>query len=128
MTTEQDGASLGALAGVRVLDLTEGFAGALATMVLADNGAAVVRVVPAGHESHDPAATLAGARQWHRSKHVRTIDGRSADDAIALEDLVREADVLVVTEGACAVEHASIEWPDADTGAVRCVIDAVGDH
>jgi crotonobetainyl-CoA:carnitine CoA-transferase CaiB-like acyl-CoA transferase len=128
MAEERGNAPVGALAGVRVLDLTEGFAGALATMVLADNGAAVVRVVPPADERHDPADALAGARQWHRSKDVRCLDVRAADGSRELKKLVREADVIVESDGAWVVEHGSIEWPDPATGSIRCVIDAVGDQ
>ena len=49
----------GVFEGLQVVDLTEGFAGRLCTMMLGDNGASVIRVVPRSdlETDADPAAT-----------------------------------------------------------------------
>ena len=54
-----------ALEGLRVLDFTTGLAGAVATMVLCDNGAEVVKVEPPGG---DPQRRMPAFAQWHRGK------------------------------------------------------------
>ncbi|MBY0276088.1 CoA transferase [Candidatus Binatia bacterium] len=80
------------LAGLRVVDLTWGLAGALATLVLADEGAEVVRVEPPGG---DALRTQAAFPLWLRGKMSVVIDLRTAsgrDDLLALLD---GADVLV---------------------------------
>lgn len=80
------------LAGLRVVDLSWGLAGALTTLVLADEGAEVVRVEPPGG---DVLRTQPAWPLWLRGKKsvvldLRAPDGR--DDALALVDT---ADVLV---------------------------------
>src|SRR5204863_7350074 len=87
----------GVFSRLRVLDLTEGFAGALCTMVLGDNGAAVIRVVPSESDEQDPVAGLPAARQWHRSKDVQRIDVGTDDGRRRVQQLVGEADVVVAT-------------------------------
>ena len=82
-----------ALAGVRVLDLAGGVAGAIAGMLLADLGADVLTV-------HPPrSAALAGRRgpaMWDRGQRAATADPSSADDLLVLDQLIAGADVLLV--------------------------------
>jgi crotonobetainyl-CoA:carnitine CoA-transferase CaiB-like acyl-CoA transferase len=121
----------GACSGLRVLDLTEGFAGALCTMILGDNGAAVVRVIPPAAEEQDPAAAVAGARQWHRSKDVRRIDVRTDADRTPCLDLLDEADIVVTTAGGWIVEHLGLSpegMLDRAPAAIVCHIDGFGGH
>ncbi|HEX7094700.1 MAG TPA: CoA transferase, partial [Acidimicrobiales bacterium] len=129
--TDQRGARASVFDGLRVLDVTEGFAGALATMLLADNGAAVVRLVAPDAERHDPADAVAGVRQWHRSKDVRVVDPRVPAHADEVERLWRDADVVVVTDHAWvwqAARDAGRDLPLDGTHAVHCVIDGFGEH
>ena len=79
-----------ALAGVRVLDLTGGVAGAVAGMLLADLGANVVKVHPPG------AVPRRGHAMWDRGKRAVTADPSSAEDLLALDRLIDGADVLLV--------------------------------
>ena len=65
-----------ALAGVRVLDLTGGVAGAIAGMLLADLGADVVKVHPPGSV---PLAGRGGRAMWDRGKRAATADPSSAE-------------------------------------------------
>jgi len=81
----------GALAGIRVLDFGQYLAGPLAAMMLADQGAEVIRIDPPGGPRWHHAATAT----LQRGKRVRTLDlKRAADRATAL-DLVARADVLI---------------------------------
>jgi crotonobetainyl-CoA:carnitine CoA-transferase CaiB-like acyl-CoA transferase len=82
-----------ALAGVRVLDLTGSVAGAVAGMLLADLGADVVKVHPPGAV---PLAVRRGRTMWDRGKRAATADPSSAEDLLALDQLIAGADVLLV--------------------------------
>jgi crotonobetainyl-CoA:carnitine CoA-transferase CaiB-like acyl-CoA transferase len=81
-----------ALDGFRVLDFTQGMAGPLATMILADYGAEVIRVEPAGG---DPMWAHPAYLLWNRGKKSIELDLFSAEGGIQLEQLIRSADVLV---------------------------------
>ena len=65
----------GALAGVRVLDLTGGVAGPVAGMLLADLGADVVKVYPRGG---GPSAAEPGLHMWDRGKRAGVLSPDSA--------------------------------------------------
>lgn len=77
-----------ALQGIRVLDFTQGMAGPLATMILADFGAEVIRVEPAGGDPNwlHPAYLL-----WNRGKKSIELDTASEEMA----RLIGGADVLI---------------------------------
>ncbi len=60
-----------ALAGLRVLDLSTGPAGGIATMVLADFGANVVKAEP---PRGDPFHDMAAASLWLRGKRSVELD------------------------------------------------------
>src|SRR5438445_12464457 len=77
-----------ALEGIRVLDFTQGMAGPLATMLLADYGAEVIRVEPPGG---DPMWTHPAYLLWNRGK--KSIELDHAGEQMA--ELIRGADVLV---------------------------------
>jgi crotonobetainyl-CoA:carnitine CoA-transferase CaiB-like acyl-CoA transferase len=82
-----------ALTGVRVLDLTGSVAGAVAGMLLADLGADVIKVHPPGAV---PLASQRGRAMWDRGKRPVTADPASADDLLALDQLIAGADLLLV--------------------------------
>ncbi len=81
------------LAGIRVVDLTSGPLGGLATMVLADFGADVVKVEP---PVGDRFRALPASPLWLRGKRSVALDLRAGDARERLHELVRGADVLVV--------------------------------
>ncbi len=81
-----------AFSGLRVLDFAEGLAGAMASMLLADFGADVVRVEPAGHSSEeaDP-----GFHTWNRNKRRIRFDLADYEGRARALDLLARADVAV---------------------------------
>jgi crotonobetainyl-CoA:carnitine CoA-transferase CaiB-like acyl-CoA transferase len=81
-----------ALDDLRVLDLSSGPAGGVATMVLADFGADVLKVERPGG---DPWRSLPAAPMWLRGKRSLTLDLDSQPGRDAIHQLVRDADVVV---------------------------------
>ena len=82
----------GPLDGLRVLDLSWGVAGPMATMLLADHGACVTRIErPAG----DPFAGQLAYKTWHRGKRSAILDLTQPADHATFLQLATHADVLV---------------------------------
>ncbi len=77
-----------ALGGIRVLDLSQGIAGPLAAMLLADFGADVVKVEP---PQGDPARALPGFAAWNRNKRGIVL----ASGSPQLDQWLAGADVCV---------------------------------
>ncbi|MGZ4804343.1 MAG: CaiB/BaiF CoA transferase family protein [Acidimicrobiia bacterium] len=84
----------GALDGVRILDLSWGIAGPLGVMLLAEQGADVIKVEPPGG---DPFRAYSGYAVWNRSRRSVTVDLKRPRGLEALLRLVDDADVLVET-------------------------------
>jgi len=84
----------GALDGVRILDLSWGIAGALGVLLLAEQGADVVKVEPPGG---CPFRGYDGYAVWDRSRRSVTVDLKQDAGREALLRLVDDADVLVET-------------------------------
>src|SRR4051795_752178 len=96
----------GALAGVRVLDLTRLLPGGFCTGLLADFGADVLKVedtglgdyvrwAPPRYEGADPSAASALFLSLNRNKRSIRVNLKSEAGREVLFRLVREADVLV---------------------------------
>lgn len=107
-------------AGLRVVDLTQGVAGPVATMLLADAGADVVRV----DREDDPFQDLSGYDVWHRGKRRTTLDPADEEDLHTLHGLVAWADVLVESVDEAGV--SLVAGPD-HARLVRCTITPYGD-
>ncbi|HEX4895595.1 MAG TPA: CoA transferase [Solimonas sp.] len=82
----------GVHSGLKVLDLTWGIAGPMATMLLADNGAEVTKIEPPGG---DPFRNQLGYAVWQRGKKSAILNLKDAEDKKAFLALARVADVLV---------------------------------
>ncbi len=93
------------LDGIGVIDLSQGLAGALVSLLLAEQGADVIKVEPPGG---DPTREIEpGFFIWNRSKRGITLDlGRAADRA-RLHQLLTRADVIV--ESYTSAESARFE-------------------
>jgi formyl-CoA transferase len=91
----------GPLAGLRVLDLTTAWAGPMATVMLADLGARVVRVeLPGNTEGQMPPYLPGTGLSWfresvHRNKRSLGLDIRVPQGRDVLLELAGRADVLV---------------------------------
>jgi len=83
----------GVLDGLAVLDLTQGIAGAMATMLLSDHGADVTRIE---RSDADPGLdVLHGGRIWHRGKTSAVLDFSNSSDLDVIRRLASAADILV---------------------------------
>jgi crotonobetainyl-CoA:carnitine CoA-transferase CaiB-like acyl-CoA transferase len=91
----------GALAGVRVLDLTTGVAGPVAGMLLADLGADVVKVHPPGG---GPSAAEPALHVWDRNK----TSAIASEDLGPLARLVEGADVVLVSTSGPGVTYEAL--------------------
>ena len=78
--------------GITVLDFTSGRAGGVATMVLSDFGAEVIKVEPPDGEKFRDAP---GAIQWNRGKKSVVLDLKTSDGQRKAHALARHADVVV---------------------------------
>lgn len=92
--TESDTA-LPALAGVRVIDCSDGLAGAYCTKLLADAGADVVVVESPGGEGWRAECGSAFFGFLHTSKRSVVVDRKTAEGAASVDRLVAGADVVV---------------------------------
>lgn len=78
--------------GIRVVCFSSSLAMDLATMVLTDNGAEVIRVEDPGG---DPRRSLPAWRMWNRGARSVVLDPTKGEDRASAEDLVRGSDVLL---------------------------------
>lgn len=90
----------GPLDGVRVLDLTSMVAGPVATMILADQGADVIKIEPLGgdlmrHLSLRRNGMSAFFLSCNRNKRSLAVDLKSGDGLAIIQKLIPTADVLV---------------------------------
>ena len=94
-------AASGPLAGVRVVDLTMNLSGPFATMILAQQGADVIKVErpPAGDILRHVGSSRGGTSVYfvntNWEKRSIALDFKDADDVATLRQLIATADVLV---------------------------------
>ncbi len=81
----------GALDGVRIIDFGQYIAGPLAAMLLADQGADVVRVDPPGGPAWDSAANAT----YNRNKRSIVLDLKADADRDVARRLIEGADVVI---------------------------------
>ena len=135
-----------ALDGITVLDLTDGPAGALATMFLCDHGARVIRVV----DINDTAPRRGGYLVWDRGKECIQLDlsrivppaqrsrtsaantpTASGDPTLSYERLIRTADVLVENFAPSSSQQAIVPfaWLSMlNPRLIHCSITAYGKY
>ena len=81
----------GALDGIRVIDFGQYIAGPHTAMLLADQGAEVIRIDPPGGPRWDTPANAT----WNRNKQSIVLDLKQADDLVVAKRLIASADVVV---------------------------------
>jgi crotonobetainyl-CoA:carnitine CoA-transferase CaiB-like acyl-CoA transferase len=105
------------LAGVRITDLTDVVMGPLATRMLADMGADVIRVeAPGGdpirhYEPMRSPAMSAFGMNLNRNKRSVVLDLKSEDGRAALDDLIATSDVFVSNMRRGALERLGLDEP-----------------
>jgi len=97
----------GVLDGIRVLDLSWGIAGPMATMLLADHGAAVTKIEPPGG---DPFRGQLGYHAWNRGKRSAILNLKDAGDLELFRRLAAQADVLVESFRPGVTERLGIDY------------------
>ncbi|NKC16600.1 MAG: CoA transferase [Gammaproteobacteria bacterium] len=108
----------GPLSGYRVIDFTNVIAGPLATMVLADQGADVIKVEAPDrpdytrHAGYAQAGLTAAFLNNNRNKRSISIDAKSAAGKEALKRLVATADVFMQNFRPGVVERLGISEPE----------------
>jgi crotonobetainyl-CoA:carnitine CoA-transferase CaiB-like acyl-CoA transferase len=115
-----------ALEGLRVLDFSWGLSGALCTMVLADNGADVIKVEP---PEGDPQRSMPSFAQWHRGKRGIVADLKTEPGLTKARGLAAECDVLVQSWRPGVAERLGLGYEDlaaANRGLVYCAITGFG--
>jgi crotonobetainyl-CoA:carnitine CoA-transferase CaiB-like acyl-CoA transferase len=99
----------GALDGLRVLDLSWGIAGSMGVLLLAEQGADVIKIEPPGG---DPFRDYSGHAVWNRSRRAVTINLKRAEGVEAFHRLADEADVLVETFRPGVTDRLGIGFDD----------------
>jgi crotonobetainyl-CoA:carnitine CoA-transferase CaiB-like acyl-CoA transferase len=112
----------GALDGLRVVDFSWWMAGPLATMVLADNGAEVIKVEP---PAGDPARTLPAFQTWNRGKQSVVLDLKTDGDREVARKLIVDADVVVTSFRPGVAERLGIGYADVRALSPRAVYAAI---
>src|SRR5579875_2075128 len=116
--------------GIRVIDLSQGIAGALTSLLMAEQGADVTKVEPPGG---DPCRLIEpGYFVWNRSKRSLTLDVADRGERAILNRLLDSADVLLDSfspSEAAALNLAPGEIEAAFAHLVHCRITGYGwDH
>ncbi len=117
------------LDGIKVLDLSWGAAGPIASMLLCDNGAAVTRIEPPGGDPFRK--LLSGYRAWNRGKRSAIVNLKEPGERDRLIALASEADVLLESFSPGATRRLGIDY--ATLGAhnprlIYCSITGYGPH
>lgn len=115
-----------ALSGIRVLDFSSYIAGPYAAMLLAEQGADVVKVE---RPSGDPYRSSAGFIVLNRSKKGITLDLKNARGKQTARDLIKGADVLIESYRPGVAERLGIGYEQArevNPGLVYCSINGFG--
>jgi len=114
-----DGESMGPLSGLKVLDLTHVMAGPTCTLMLADMGAAVIKVEkkPDGDDTRRTVPPKVGDQaaaflMMNRNKRGIALDLKTPEGAMILRRLAARADVLVENFAPGVMERLGLGYAD----------------
>jgi crotonobetainyl-CoA:carnitine CoA-transferase CaiB-like acyl-CoA transferase len=93
--------------GITVLDFTSGRAGGVATMVLSDFGAEVIKVEPPGGEKFRDSP---GSIQWNRGKKSVVLDLKTQDGRDKAHELAPRSDVVIESFRPGVAERLGIDY------------------
>ena len=99
--------------GITVLDFTRGMAGSIATMVMSDFGAEVIKLEPPGG---DPFRHHPGALQWNRGKKSVILDLKTPAGREQVQRLARQADVVVENFRPGVTKRLGIDYETLGSG------------
>jgi crotonobetainyl-CoA:carnitine CoA-transferase CaiB-like acyl-CoA transferase len=97
---------LSAFKGLRVLDFSQGTAGPMASMLLGDFEAEVVKVEP---PAGDRAKDYPGYHAFNRNKQIRTLDLETAEGLAEAKALIALADVAVFDHAPGGLERLGLD-------------------
>lgn len=127
---------MGKLSGFTVIDLTQFLPGPMLSVMMADQGARVIKIEPpAGDPARAQAPFEAGHSVWfsqlNRGKESRTLDLKSASGKAELRELIASTDVFVegFRPGVMArlgFDYAAVQA--LNPGIVYCSISAFGQN
>ncbi len=92
--------------GIRIIDFSEGIAGPMATMLLGDLGAEIIKVEPPGG---DRMKDHPGYLCWNRNKRVVTLDLHSFAGLSAARSLLATADLAVFDWSPGELERSGLD-------------------
>jgi crotonobetainyl-CoA:carnitine CoA-transferase CaiB-like acyl-CoA transferase len=113
---------MGTLDGLTVIDASWGHAGPMATGLLADHGATVVRVEPPGG---DPLRAFVARAAFDRGKESLVLDLRTAGGIGAMQRLLDGADVFVQSWQPGVAERLGLGYGDLHARHPRLVYCAI---
>ena len=112
--------------GITVLDFTSGRAGGVATMVMSDFGAEVIKVEPPGGEKF---RSSPGAIQWNRGKKSVVLDLKTPDGQAKARELAQLSDVVVESFRPGVAQRLGIDYDslrDSHPGLVYATLTSFG--
>jgi crotonobetainyl-CoA:carnitine CoA-transferase CaiB-like acyl-CoA transferase len=109
---------VGALDGVKILDLTWGIAGPVGVMLLAEQGADVIKIEPPGG---DPYRDAPEYRVWNRGRRSVVLDLKTDEGRDRLKALAATADVLVEAFRPGAMADLGLDYESLKDSCPRLV-------
>jgi CoA:oxalate CoA-transferase len=123
--------SKGPYSGIKIVDLTRVLAGPYCTMMLADQGATVIKVeVPGtGDDSRHIGPFIKGKSAYftsvNRGKHSIALDLKNADDRKVFDRLLSEADIMIENYRGGTMAKLGYDWPSLHARFPRLIYCAV---
>ena len=113
--------------GIRVLDFSAGMAGPLATMIMADNGAEVLKIEP---PTGDWARGKSAFLMWNRGKKSLALDLKNQADRETVLSLIESSDVILESFRPGVAEKLGVDFKSAakiNPRIVYCSISGFGE-